>query len=76
MLGESTGDDMERVDTREACGEEGDSVEIPVLPNPPSPRDVSEMMDVVSIVGDANSAKIICAIRSPCFIWKGLAELL
>ena len=46
-----SGEFMERVDTLHAVGGEGSGVDIPVLPNPPVPREVSDMMFVVVISG-------------------------
>ena len=52
-LGDRMGDSMERVVARNAdvAGLDAGRVEILVLPNPPCPRDVSDMMVVVCISG-------------------------
>ena len=52
-FGERRGAVMERVDTRDAdgvCGRGGRGL-VPVLPNPPLPLAVSDMMVVVEICG-------------------------
>ena len=51
MLGDRSGEVMERVETLHAVGGGDSGFEMPVLPNPPVPRGVSDTTDVVVISG-------------------------